>query len=178
MLCIFCINSLITFRMTHVYHYTLYLYQFMLTILYLWVYTNQMQFLLILYIGPPYLELKFKMLQDKQVGSKVEVECLPTDGNPNGISSEYNYLLCFKPILATNNGNKNFHLSECSDECCRLYSNKKVTTKLEFFHRGNYWCSVEHESKDPKMERNSKVQQLDVECTSSNGREFYYVYFT
>ena len=125
-----------------------------------------------LYIGPPFLELKFKM-PAKQVGSNVEAECVTTEGNPSAISSEYSYLLCFQPILATNNGNKNFHLSECSDKCCRLYSNKKVATKLEFFHRGNYWCSVEHESKDPKMERNSTVQQPDVECTSSNGREFY-----
>ena len=108
----------------------------------------------------------------------VEAECVPTEGNPTALSSEYSYLLCFKPVLATNQGIRNFHLGGCSDECCLLYSSRKVIKKLEFFHRGNYWCRVEHESKDPKMERNSTVQKINVECMSSNGRELYYVYFT
>ena len=130
-----------------------------------------------LYIGPPYLELKIKM-PAKQVGSNVEAECVPTEGNPTAISSEYSYLLCFKPVLATNHEIKNFHLAGCSDECCLLYSSRKVIKKLEIFHRGNYWCRVEHESKDPKMERNSTVQQIDVECTSCNVRKLYYTVYT
>ena len=117
-------------------------------------------------------------MPEKQVKANVEAECVPTEGNPSAISSEYSYLLCFKPILATNHGIKNFYLTGCSDECCPLYSSRKVFKTLEFFHRGNYWCRVEHESKDPKMERNSTVQKINVECMSSNGRELYSVYFT
>ena len=98
----------------------------------------------------------------------MEAECKPRGGIPDAGDTTYSYLLCFQPILATNHDRKNLQFAKCLNECCPLMSNKKITNKLENFHRGNYWCRVEHESKDPNMARNSTVQQIDVECTSCN----------
>ena len=116
-------------------------------------------------IGPPYLELNFTM-KNKQEGSYFEAVCTPSGGNPNALSSSYSYLLCFKPILSVNFSSKIFHLAGCPDECCPLLSSRKVTKQLEYVHRGDYWCRVEHDSKDLKLARNSTVRQLDVECKS------------
>ena len=100
----------------------------------------------------------------------MEAECKPSGGIPDAVDTTYSYFLCFQPVLAANHDRKNFHFAKCLDECCPLMSNKKMTNQLEFFHRGNYWCRVEHDSKNPKMTRNSTVQKVDVECTSCNVR--------
>ena len=104
------------------------------------------------------------MDQNKSIGSKVEAECIPTGGTPGGKESVYTYSLCFQLILATNQLKKDYQL--CKDECCQFGSNRKFIYNIEFYHRGNYWCRALHES-DLKLERNSTVKKLEVECMSS-----------
>ena len=95
------------------------------------------------------------------MGSNLELACIPNEGNPNALSSSYSYSLCFRSIFETTPPD---YSPKCPKECCDLYSSRKESKTLNYYDRGNYWCRVEHDTKEPKMARNSTIRQIDVQC--------------
>ena len=117
--------------------------------------------LVYVYTDPPALEIKHSSI-DLSIGSKFNISCVATDGNPLFNSPSYSYSICFRRALPANRTNT---YGGCFSECCLLGAERLIRKTIDFHDRGYYWCQVEHDSKEQLMLRNSSELAIDVQCT-------------
>ena len=112
------------------------------------------------YTDPPALEIKHSSI-GLSIGSKFNIFCVATDGNPLFNSPSYSYSICVRRALPAYRTNI---LEGCFSECCLLGAERLIRKTIDFHDRGHYWCQVSHDSKEQLMLRNSSELSIDVQC--------------